>query len=101
MNKAKPGLRWEWRSFGQRFGAAETYLAQLTPSGVQESDEVYLLASHGDNVKIRDDLMDVKVLNEVDADGLEQWEPVMKAGFPLSAADAAKVLAAMHSPAPG
>jgi exopolyphosphatase / guanosine-5'-triphosphate,3'-diphosphate pyrophosphatase len=101
MSKAKAGLRWEWRSFGQRFGSGETYLAQLAPSGVQESDEVYLLASHGDNVKIRDDLMDVKVLNEVDADGLEQWEPVMKAGFPLSAADAAKVLAAMHSPAPG
>jgi exopolyphosphatase/guanosine-5'-triphosphate,3'-diphosphate pyrophosphatase len=100
MNKAKAGLRWEWRSFGQRFGAAERYLAQLTPTGVQESDEVYLLASHGDNVKIRDGLMDVKVLNEVDAEGLEQWEPVLKAGFPLSAADAEKVLSAMHSPAP-
>jgi len=36
--------RWEWRSFGQRFGAAEATLARLTPSGVQESDEIYLLA---------------------------------------------------------
>jgi exopolyphosphatase/guanosine-5'-triphosphate,3'-diphosphate pyrophosphatase len=35
--------RWEWRSFGRRFGAAEARLARLTPSGVQESDEIYLL----------------------------------------------------------
>ena len=45
--------------------------------------------------------MDVKVLREVNADGLEQWAPVMKAGFPLSAADAAKVLDALHRPVPG
>ena len=31
--------RWEWRTFGTRFGAAETYLAALSPTGVQESDE--------------------------------------------------------------
>jgi exopolyphosphatase / guanosine-5'-triphosphate,3'-diphosphate pyrophosphatase len=37
-------------------------------------------------VKIRDDLLDVKLLREVAADGLERWEPVMKASFPLEAA---------------
>lgn len=36
-------------------------------------------------MKVRDELMDVKVLRETDADGLEQWTPVMKARFPLSA----------------
>ena len=41
MTEIRP--RWEWRSFGRRFGGAEAYLAQLTPSGVQESDEIYLL----------------------------------------------------------
>ncbi len=72
----------------------------LTPGGVQESDEIYLLSGAGDNVKIRDALMDIKVLREVDADGLEQWTPVMKAGFPLPAAEAAKVLAALGLPVP-
>jgi len=92
--------RWEWRSFGQRFGEAEGRLAQLAPGGVQESDEIYLLSpSHG-NVKIRDALMDIKVLREVNADGLEQWIPVMKAGFPLPAAEAAKVLDALQLPVP-
>ena len=31
----------------------------------------------------------------MDADGLEQWIPVMKAGFPLSAADVGTVLEAL------
>jgi len=92
--------RWEWRSFGRRFGQAEQRLAGLTPSGVQESDELYLLSGAGGNVKIRDALMDIKVLREVNADGLEQWTPVMKAGFPLPAAEAAKVLEALGLPLP-
>jgi exopolyphosphatase/guanosine-5'-triphosphate,3'-diphosphate pyrophosphatase len=92
--------RWEWRSFGQRFGEAEARLAALTPSGVQESDEVYLLSGAGDNVKVRDALMDIKVLREVNADGLEQWTPVMKAGFPLQAAAVASVFESLRLPAP-
>lgn len=92
--------RWEWRSFGRRFGGAEERLARLAPSGVQESDEIYLLSRSGENVKVRDALMDIKVLREVNADGLEQWTPVMKAGFPLPAAEAAKVLEALRLPIP-
>jgi len=46
---------------------------------VQETHEIYLLSGAGDNVKVRDALMDVKVLREVNADGLEQWTPLMKA----------------------
>ena len=92
--------RWEWRSFGRRFGEAEARLAKLTPGGVQESDEIYLLSGAGDNVKVRDALMDIKVLREVNADGLEQWTPVMKAGFPLPAAEVAKVLESLHLPVP-
>jgi exopolyphosphatase / guanosine-5'-triphosphate,3'-diphosphate pyrophosphatase len=98
MKQIKP--RWEWRSFGQYFGEAESRLAKLTPGGVQESAEIYLLSGAGDNVKVRDALMDIKVLQEVNADGLEQWTPVMKAGFPLPAAEAVKVLESLHLPAP-
>jgi exopolyphosphatase/guanosine-5'-triphosphate,3'-diphosphate pyrophosphatase len=92
--------RWEWRSFGSRFGEAEGRLAGLAPSGVQESDEIYLLSGAGGNVKIRDAMMDIKVLREVNADGLEQWTPVMKAAFPLPAAEAERVLAALGLPIP-
>jgi exopolyphosphatase/guanosine-5'-triphosphate,3'-diphosphate pyrophosphatase len=91
--------RWEWRTFGQRFGPAEDAFAALTPSGVQESDELYLLSTAGDNVKVRDDLMDIKVLQETDADGLQRWRPVMKAAFPLTAVEATRVAEALRLPA--
>ena len=92
--------RWEWRTFGNRFGIAERRFAELAPTDVQESDELYLLAGPADNVKIRDALMDIKVLREVDPDGLERWEPVMKQAFPLGAADIRKVYELLNRAAP-
>ena len=79
--------RWEWRTFGATFGAADAVLAGLTPTAVEESDEIYLLSPDADNVKIRAELIDIKVLREIDRHGLERWEPVLKATFPLSVAD--------------
>ena len=92
--------RWEWRTFGAHFGIAETRFAELTPGAVQESDELYFLGGSGANVKVRDDLLDIKVLREVSAEGLERWEPIMKQPFPLPAADAAKVFASLGLAAP-
>jgi exopolyphosphatase / guanosine-5'-triphosphate,3'-diphosphate pyrophosphatase len=91
--------RWEWRAFGRRFGPADEVFAAMTPERVQESDELYLVSPGGENVKVRDDLMDIKVLREV-ADGLERWEPVLKAAFPLSTEVAAQVFEALGHPAP-
>jgi exopolyphosphatase/guanosine-5'-triphosphate,3'-diphosphate pyrophosphatase len=91
--------RWEWRTFGQRFGPAEDAFAALEPDGVQESDELYLLSTAGDNVKVRDDLMDIKVLQETAATGLQRWSPVMKAAFPLGVAEARRVAEALRVPA--
>jgi len=87
--------RWEWRVFGEGFEAAEAALAALTPDTVEESDELYLLSAEGANVKIRAGLVDIKLLREVDADGLERWEPVMKLGFPLPAAAVSRVFEAL------
>ena len=92
--------RWEWRAFATRFGLAESRFAALAPGAVQESDELYFLGGHGANVKVRNDLMDIKVLQEVGADGLERWAPAMKKSFPLPAADAAKVFASLDLAAP-
>jgi exopolyphosphatase/guanosine-5'-triphosphate,3'-diphosphate pyrophosphatase len=88
--------RWEWRTFGDRFGAADERFAELVAERVQESDETYLLSPANDaNVKIRDALMDIKALVEVGTDGLEQWRPVMKATFPLTRDVARDVCAAL------
>jgi hypothetical protein len=79
--------RWEWRTFGETFGESDDRFAALEPGGGQESDELYLLSpSTDENVKIRDLLMDIKTLEQVNPDGLEQWKPVMKGAFPLPAA---------------
>ena len=88
--------RWEWRTFGTRFARAEAAFAELTPRGVQETDEVYLLTETGSNVKIRAGLLDIKVLQEVNEAGLEQWMPVMKEGFPATAATVRAVFEAMR-----
>jgi exopolyphosphatase/guanosine-5'-triphosphate,3'-diphosphate pyrophosphatase len=87
--------RWEWRTFGTRFGKADAAFAALASTGEQESDELYLLSGARDNVKVRADLMDIKVLREVNPDGLEQWIPVMKASFPLAAADVRRTFEAL------
>jgi exopolyphosphatase/guanosine-5'-triphosphate,3'-diphosphate pyrophosphatase len=92
--------RWEWRTFGADFGAGERAFAALTPERVQESDEIYLVGREGDTVKVRDDLMDIKVLREVDENGLEQWTPVMKAEFPIPATDVSGVFEALRQPVP-
>ena len=87
--------RWEWRTFVDGFDTAGTPLDGPAPV-VVESTELYVVAATGgDIVKVRNELMDVKHLHQVDADGLEQWSPVLKTGFPLSATDVAAVLVAL------
>ena len=91
--------RWEWRTFGESFGPAEGVLAVHEPERVQESKELYLLSLETDaSVKVRDGLMDVKQLESVDRDGLEQWRPVLKDSFPLPAAAVSVVLTALGVP---
>jgi exopolyphosphatase / guanosine-5'-triphosphate,3'-diphosphate pyrophosphatase len=92
--------RWEWRTFGAGLRAAEDAFAALTPGPVEESDELYLLSAADSNVKVRYDLLDIKLLREVNADGLERWEPVMKQGFPLPAAEVPRVFDALGIPTP-
>jgi exopolyphosphatase/guanosine-5'-triphosphate,3'-diphosphate pyrophosphatase len=76
--------RWEWRTFGQEFGIAASRFAALEAGQVQQSAETYLLTDTSDaNVKIRNELLDIKILEHVDQNGLEQWRPVLKETFPL------------------
>ena len=75
--------RWEWRTVGDLEDADEA-LAFLQEAEPAESDETYVLSMHGDaSVKIRDGLLDVKVLRQVNGAGLQLWVPTMKAPFPL------------------
>jgi exopolyphosphatase/guanosine-5'-triphosphate,3'-diphosphate pyrophosphatase len=87
--------RWEWRTFGDRFPKADAVFDGLEPSNLVETGELYLLSPGDSNVKVRDDLMDIKVLRETDSEGLERWEPIMKAAFPLSTADVGTLMDAL------
>ena len=79
--------RWEWRIFGKgNFGEAEKMIRALPMDSNKKTDEEYILSRKSDeNVKIRFDLIDVKSLQKVNEDNLEQWLPVLKTGFPIAA----------------
>ena len=93
--------RWEWRTFGEGFGEAEERIRSHGEAKARTSAETYVLsADSANNTKVRDGLMDIKRLQEVNADLLEQWNPVLKAAFPLPAGTLAEVFAAWGVPVP-
>ncbi|ARD24365.1 MULTISPECIES: hypothetical protein [Shewanella] len=82
--------RFEFRTFGQDFTEAAERMARLSvpvPEKVwrRESDEIYIMSRTNDlnNTKIRDGKMDVKSYVQT-VDGLEQWDPKLKAEFPIA-----------------
>jgi exopolyphosphatase / guanosine-5'-triphosphate,3'-diphosphate pyrophosphatase len=92
--------RWEWRAFAHGVPRADAAFNAMAPASVEESDELYLLAPGGDNVKVRDGLVDIKVLRETDADGLQRWEPILKVPFPLDGEAARTVFRALRRALP-
>ncbi|HET7830145.1 MAG TPA: hypothetical protein VFL03_11350, partial [Candidatus Limnocylindrales bacterium] len=92
--------RWEWRTFGAGADAGAGAFADRSPTGEAESDEQYLLSERGTTVKIRDGLMDVKALLARNADGLQQWRPVLKVPFPVGADTIEAVWTALDLPVP-
>jgi exopolyphosphatase/guanosine-5'-triphosphate,3'-diphosphate pyrophosphatase len=84
--------RWEWRTFGDNFNGAKNPFGAYTHDEPKDSEEVYFLSpATSENVKVRDGLMDIKKFQHANADGLEQWKPVLKHGFPLPANDVKSV----------
>jgi hypothetical protein len=84
--------RWEWRTFASDLGKAEQNIRKHPEEKTRESDEVYILSEVSmDNTKVRDNLMDIKTLQQVNEDRLEQWLPIMKGTFPLPVPEIEKV----------
>ena len=52
-------LRWEWRTFGYRFGDAEAVFGALTPTGSTDSDEVPARDARTGSVLLVEDNPDV------------------------------------------
>jgi hypothetical protein len=93
--------RWEWRTFSASLAARERAIGPLADVAPRNSSEIYILSLHGpQNAKLRDGLIDIKRLQQVDDDGLELWEPVFKAKFPLGRSDIAVAFSEWHLPLP-
>lgn len=88
--------RWEWRTFAEDLEAEGARVLAAGEVKSKESEEVYILSRKSDeNTKIRDGLMDIKSLQAVNADGLEQWRPIMKEQFPLAAGKLVELMAVL------
>jgi exopolyphosphatase / guanosine-5'-triphosphate,3'-diphosphate pyrophosphatase len=94
--------RWEWRCFAPSLATLAQAAALPADAAPRDSDETYILdlsAPIAQNVKIRDGVLDIKRLLQTDATGLELWEPVLKARFPLGRKDVAAVFGPWMPPA--
>lgn len=81
--------RWEWRMFGKSFPNTEAIIRQHQLGNQKASQETYLVScSSNVNVKIREELLEVKILQSIDEHGLQQWAPAMKVKFPIPAGKA-------------
>lgn len=99
MEKIIP--RWEYRVFAEDLGAVEGAIRAHERMRVKESAEDYIVCrSSGNNVKIRDGVLDIKQLENINEDTLEQWMPVLKVGFACPAEEAAKIFSAFGLPTP-
>ncbi len=100
MSEIKP--RYEFRVWAETLTSIRERLEHLASPKETVSRETYLVSDTTDrcNAKIRADLMDIKLLVAEDR-GLEQWNPILKATFPLeSSVVATKVFPSLELPPP-
>ena len=82
MPEIKP--RYEFRIWADSLSAHREKLNSMAQPSQKSSQETYFISAETEkcNAKVRDKLMDIKVLVAEDR-GLEQWKPILKAEFPL------------------
>jgi len=79
--------RYEFRIFGNELAKFEKKISELSEKEMtRHMESVYLLTpwKRKNNVKIRESVMDIKVL-EQEYEGLQQWNPFLVGEFPLTA----------------
>lgn len=93
-------LRWEWRMFAPKLSRNILTLIG-EPREARFTRENYILSfASPDNVKVRDDVIDIKLVEQVDRHGLQQWRPALKSNFPLDHEALAALWSAWRIPAP-
>lgn len=87
MNAGAPVIipRWEWRTFAPSFGNLRARLGGVAFDAPRQASEIYLLCSTSShNAKIRGESLQLKWRKQVDAKGLELWDPILRSPFPLA-----------------
>ncbi len=100
MSEIKP--RYEFRVWTETLTPIRERLERLASPKETVSQETYLVSATTDkcNAKIRAGLIDIKLLVAEDR-GLEQWNPILKASFPLdSSVIATQVFPSLELPPP-
>ena len=85
MNPIQP--RFEFRAWGDELDTVRNRITSIAdPYEKRESVETYIISAGTThtNPKVRGDRLDIKVLIAARA-GFEQWEPQLKASFPIPA----------------
>lgn len=99
---ASPVMHWAWRTFAPALTALRKRLPDTTGMKSVHSRETYIvseLVPH--DVAVRFDVMEARRLLAVDAQGLQCWDRVLKATFPISAETAARLFGIWHLALPG
>ena len=84
--------RYEFRIWGRSLSNVKERLERLSgPAPAERTRETYIVsdATSATNTKIRAGAMDIKILLRTDQ-GLEQWQPYLKADFPIDSMFVAK-----------
>ncbi len=92
MRQETDGIRarWEWRIFDRDLSGPAQIFNNKHHETVQKSKEIYIVSkSCTDNIKIRNNTLDIKRLLSVNKTQFEQWSPILKVLFPLKSQDVA------------
>jgi len=87
--------RWEWRIFGESLPLPATPRLQVQPPEPVVNESYLLSARSIQNVKLRGNAVDIKLLDAVEAGGLERWRPAGHFVFPLGPAHIACIQEAL------
>ena len=93
--------RWEWRTFREELSSYAETLKKYGEPNIRKSEEFYILSNaSNENIKIREDVVDIKSLKNINTDKLEQWDPIMKDGFPIASAKLEGLFTVFNVPTP-
>lgn len=93
--------RWEWRTFNENLSTYEETLKKYGEASIIKSEEFYILSNaSNENIKIREDVVDIKSFKNINDDKLEQWDPIMKEGFPIASDKLVQLFQVFNVPAP-